>query len=47
MEMKYLRIWTETTETSLTKRIQDMEERISVIEYTMEEMDTSVKDSFQ
>jgi hypothetical protein len=36
---------TETTDASITNRIQEMEEKMSDLEYTIEEMDTSVKEN--
>lgn len=45
LEMKYLKTWTETSETSLINRIQDTKERISSTEDMTEEMDISVKEN--
>ena len=36
---------TETTDASITNRIQEMEEKMSDLEYTIEEIDTSVKEN--
>lgn len=41
--MKILGTWTGISETSLANRIQEMEDKISDTEDTIEEMDTSVK----
>ena len=38
---------TGTAEVSITNRIQEMEERISGIEDTIEEIDTSVKENIK
>jgi uncharacterized protein with PhoU and TrkA domain len=43
--MKNLGTWTETSEASLTNRIEEMEESISEIEDMIEEMDTLVKEN--
>jgi hypothetical protein len=43
LEMENLRKRTETTDTSITKRIQEMEDRISGIEDTIKEIDKSKK----
>lgn len=45
LEMENLGTLTGTTEASLTNRIQDMKERISGNEDTIEEMDTVVKEN--
>lgn len=42
LEMENLGKNTGTTDAAITKRIQDMEERISCIEDTIEEIDASV-----
>lgn len=43
LETENFGIWTGTTETSFINRIQQMEERISGTEDTIEEMDSPVK----
>lgn len=43
LEKKNVRAWAGTPEASLTDRIQEREERMSVTEDKVEEMDTSVK----
>ena len=45
LEIKYLGKRTGTTDTSIINRIQEMEERISGIENTREEIDTPVKEN--
>ena len=42
--MENLGKWTGTTDANITNRIQEMEERISGIEDTIEETDPSVKE---
>ena len=41
--MENLDKWTGTTASSITNRVQEMEERISDVEDTSEEMDSSIK----
>jgi hypothetical protein len=43
--MKFLAIQTETAEASFSKKIQEIEERISGIEDIIESMGTSVKEN--
>lgn len=43
LEMENLRKGTGTTDANIIKIIQEMEERISAVEDTIEEIDTSVK----
>ena len=43
LEIKNLGKWAVTTDTSITNRIQEMEKRISDIEYMVEETDISFK----
>ena len=45
MEMENLGKWSGTTDASITNRIQEMEERTSDIEDTMEEIDSPVKEN--
>lgn len=45
--MKNLGTWTGITEAIFTNRIQAMEERISGIEDTIEEVNTSVKENVE
>jgi predicted RNase H-like nuclease (RuvC/YqgF family) len=45
LEMENLGKRTGTTDTNITKRIQEMEERISGVKNTIEEIDTSVKEN--
>ena len=40
LEMENLGKWTEATHLSVTNKIQEVEERITVIEDTIEEIDT-------
>lgn len=47
LEMKNLGTWTGITEAIFTNRIQAMEERISGIEDTIEEVNTSVKENVE
>ena len=43
LEMGNMDKWTGTTASSITNRVQEMEERISDVEDTLEEMDSSIK----
>ena len=43
--MENLGKWTKTTETSITNRLQEIEERISGVEETIEEIDSLVKEN--
>ena len=43
LEMENLDKWMETTDTCITNRIQEMKERISGVEDTIEQIDSSVK----
>jgi methionine synthase II (cobalamin-independent) len=45
LEMENLGKTTETSNTSIGNKIQEMEDRISGIEDTVEEIDTSVKEN--
>ena len=45
LDMENLGKWTETTETSLTKRIQEIEERISDAEDTIEKINALIKEN--
>jgi predicted nucleic acid-binding Zn-ribbon protein len=47
LKIKILRTPMENLETSLTNRIQEMEERISVTEDKIEEIDNSVKEAVE
>ena len=45
LEMKYLRKQIETIEASFVNKVQEMEERLLVIEDTIKEIDTSIKEN--
>ena len=45
LEMENIGKTSETTNTSITNRIQEIEERISGVEDTVEEIDTTVKEN--
>ena len=45
MDMENLGKWTGTTETSITNRIQEIEERISDTEDTIEEIKSLIKEN--
>ena len=45
LDMENLGKTTETSDASITNRIQEMEERISSIEDTIEEIDMSIKEN--
>jgi predicted nucleic acid-binding Zn-ribbon protein len=45
LEMENLRKRSGITDVTITNRIQEIEERISCVEYTVEEIDTTVKEN--
>ena len=45
MKMEKLGKWTETTNANITNRIKEMEERISGVEDTRDEIDSLVKEN--